>query len=205
MRPSTAETNPEEHGIEQPAHGKLLQSVFLHIASCLRRCDPAALSRLGLRTDQKARIAKMTATDLLRLCDFGRQCVTFTIDPKALDEAFALIDQRRRRDELLEDCIRHDAPRAMMAEFFGVSRRRYTALRTLNNMPPIAGRVALPTMAIEARIYEEWVRNEQHWSALSLLRIAKRENISLRVIWDQLTRHQLLKKSRSPTPRPDLQ
>lgn len=124
----------------------------------------------------------MSAADLLRLSDVGRQCVTFAINPRALDEALALVDQRRRRDELIERRIRQDAPRAMMSTFFGLSQRRYAALRAVHDMPATAGRCPRPSPDIEHAIYQRWIAARKSWTPITLVEIAESLGIPLRIV-----------------------
>ena len=174
---------------EQPdhlKHGRLIQSVFLYVATCLKEGDNQAIHSLRLRADQTERISRMPAADFLRLSELGRQCVTFDIDPDALDQVFKLIDRRRTRDELVVRCIRCDAPREMMKVFFGLSRRLYSRLRSTHGMSAAPGRYPRPGAAVERQIYEHWTAHGRCWSAQGLLEIAHGLNLSLRVIWDQL-------------------
>ena len=96
------------------------------------------------------RIAKLTAADLVRIGGLAGRCVTFAIDGRALEEVFRRLDEKRARDELIERCVRHGAPRAMMQTFFGLSRHRYSRLRSLLAMPGTRGRPPRPSEALEA-------------------------------------------------------
>jgi hypothetical protein len=185
--------HPEANG-DSAKHSRLAQSVFLYIANCLKDGDLRAMARLRLRDDQTLRIGAMPAAEFLRLSELARECVTFDIDPDALDQVFRQIDQRQKRDDLIARCVRQDAPRNMMREFFGLSQHRYTRWRSRLGMPPAAGRHAQPTGATERRIYQAWGSHGRHWSPTGLLEIAEELDISLRVVWDLVKREK---------PRPD--
>ena len=128
----------------------------------------------------------MTAAEVLRLGELGRQCVTFDIDPEGLDEVFGIIDRQQYREELIERCILRDAPRALMKAFFGLSRHRYSKLRPMLGMPAAVGRYQRPAAAVERQIYERWIACGKSWSAQSLLKIADETDVSLRAVWDKL-------------------
>ena len=170
-------------------HGSLVQSVFMYVASALKEGDGRTMRRLGLRADQTERLSRMTATDLVRLGELGNQCVTLDINGEALDRVFRAIDERREHDELVERCMRRDAPRAMMQEFFGISRHRYSRLRTAIGMAPRRGRHARVFETLDREIYALWLRGGERWTAGSLLDIADTLNVSLRAVWSHLTRY----------------
>lgn len=177
--------NRQEH--KNQSQARLIQSVFTYIATCLKDRDHRSMRRFRLRADQTERISRMTATDFLRLGEFGSECVTLDVDPEALDEVFRAIDEQRRHEELAERCIRRDAPRAMMQTFFGVSRHRYSKLRTAFGMPPRAGRLARAPEPLEQQIYALWTACGERWTARSLLDIANTLDVSLRIVWRHLS------------------
>ena len=173
---------------ENPKQVRLTQSVFTYVADCLKDRDEQAIRRLRLRPDQMDRLSKMTATDFLRLGELGKECITLDINPEALDEVFRCIEAQRRRMELVERCLRRDAPRAMMKMFFGLARHRYTALRTALSINAAPGRPARQPETIEVRLYEAWKVHRLAWTAETLLDIAETLDVPLRVVWDQLRR-----------------
>ena len=169
-----------------PKHVRLAQSMFIYIAACLRDGDARAIRRLRIRPDQTDRLLNMTAKDLLTLAESGIDCVSIDIDPDALDNVFARIERGRCRDELIDQCIKYDAPNAMMQTFFGLSRHRYSRRRSALAMPASAGRTAQPTETVEGAIYKEWQHRGGRWTALQLLEVAESLDISLRVVWHVL-------------------
>jgi ribosomal protein S14 len=173
-------------GHENAEHGRLLQSVFMFIATCIRNRANRTVNGLDLRADQTERIARLTATDLVTVGELAGRCVTFDIDPEALDNVFRALDDRRHRDELIERCIRRGASRGMMQAFFGLSRHRYSRARAILGLPRTRGRVPCPTEALEERIYALWTASGGRWSPESLLNLADTLDISLRTVWDRL-------------------
>jgi Protein of unknown function (DUF2857) len=173
---------------ETPKQVRLTQSVFTYVADCLKDRDEQAIRRLRLRPDQMDRLSKMTATDFLRLGELGKECITLDINPEALDEVFRCVEAQRRRMELVERCLRRDAPRAMMKMFFGLARHRYTALRTALSINAAPGRPARQPETIEVRLYDAWRVHRLAWTAETLLDIAETLDVPLRVVWDQLRR-----------------
>jgi len=167
-------------------HARLVQSVLLYVATCLKNRDHRDFRELRLRPDQAARISNLSAADLVRLAELGSACVSLEIDPEGFDAALECLDRQRDRDALIERCIRRDAPRALMEAFFGLSRHRYSKLRAMLGMPAAAGRRPQPSAAIAQTIYERWTLAGQRWSARRLLEMAEDLDISLRTIWDQL-------------------
>ena len=171
-----------------PKNIRLAQSMFIYIAACLKDGDLSAIRRLRIRPDQTSRFLKITATDLLELAESGIDCVSIDVDPDALDDVFAWIEQRRIREDLIQRCIKRDAPSVMMREFFGLSRHRYSKCRAALDMPASPGRSAQPTQALEADIYRRWQAHGERWSARHLLEIADAIDASLRSVWDVLGR-----------------
>ena len=171
---------------ENPKQVRLTQSVFTYVADCLKDRDERAIRGLRLRPDQMDRLSKMTATDFLRLGELGNECITLDINPDALDEVFRCIEAQRRRMELVERCLRRDAPRAMMKMFFGLARHRYTALRTALSIHAAPGRPARQPETIELRLYEAWKVHRHAWTAETLLDIAETLDVPLRIVWDGL-------------------
>lgn len=165
---------------------RLMQSIFTYVASCLNDQDREASRRLRLRPDQMERISQMTTADFLRLSELAKGCVEVDVDPKALDDVFRRIDERRHREALINQCMRADAPREMMSAFFGLSRHRYAHLRALHDVPASVGRCPRPSPETERRIYERWQTRRQCWSAQTLLEIAEQLDVSLRTVWDQV-------------------
>lgn len=165
---------------------RLMQSIFTYVASCLKDQDREASRRLRLRPDQMERISQMTTADFLRLSELAKGCVEVDVDPKALDDVFRRIDERRHREALINRCMRADAPREMMSAFFGLSRHRYARLRALHGVPASVGRCPRPTPEIEGRIYDHWKACRQCWCAQTLLEIAEQLDVSLRAVWDQM-------------------
>ena len=178
----------EQADSDNQKHIRLTQSVFTYVADCLKDRDGHAIRRLRLRPDQTDRISKMTATDFLRLGDLGKHCITLDINSDALDEVFRRIEVQRRRTELVERCLRRDAPRAMMKTFFGLARHRYSALRAALSIHAAPGRPARQSETLEVRLYETWKLHRHAWTAETLLAIAETRDIPLRVVWDQLRR-----------------
>lgn len=162
--------------------------MFIYIAACLRDGDARAIDRLRIRPEQTSRLLKMTAAELLTLAESGTDCVSIDIDPDALDDVFTRIEQTRLREELIDQCIKCDAPSAMMKAFFGLSRHRYSRRRAAVAMPASPGRTAQPTEIVEGAIYKEWQQRGGRWTALQLLEVAESLNVSLRVVWDVLGR-----------------
>jgi hypothetical protein len=171
-----------------PTRTRLVQAVFTHIASYLEHLDQRAVQGLQLTSDQALRIAKMPARDFIKLGEFGEECVSTQIDSGALDDLFARIDKELARESLIERCILRDAPRAMMQEFFGLSRHRYTKLRAGFNLPKAAGRWAEATEAEARSIYDSWQALARSRSASTFLHIADALDLSLRTVWQQLGR-----------------
>lgn len=171
-----------------PKRVRLAHSMFMYIAACLRDGDAHTLRRLRIRPDQTHRLLQMTTTDMLTLAEAGIDCVSITINAEALDDVFERIEQGRRREELIDQCLKLDAPRAMMQTFFGLSRHRYTRRRAALGMPVSTGRTAQPTEAIEAEVYERWRESGGYWTAAQLLEIATNAGLSLRIVWSVLGR-----------------
>ena len=169
-------------------HTRLVQSMFMYIAACLRDGDAHTIRQLRIRPDQTHRLLRMTATDLLTLAEAGIDCVSIEINADALDNVFDRIERGRIREELIDQCIKYDAPRAMMQTFFGLSRHRYSRRRAALAMPASSGRTPQPTEALQAEIYQRWSHAGGHWTAVQLLEVARSVGISLRIVWDVLGR-----------------
>ena len=166
-----------------------VHGIFSYFASCLRDGDARALRAIGIRPDQTQRILDLTTADLMRLAGMGAHCLNIQVDADALDDLFAMLDQDVDRQGLIHDCIRHDAPRAMMTELFGISNRHYTRLRTLFQVPPAVGRPRQPTAEESHEIYDQWQASGGRMDPRTLLAIARELNLSLRLVWEEVTAH----------------
>ena len=168
------------------ARTQLLQAILLYVGACVREPNRRPTPALPLRVDQAQRLARLTTTDLVRFGELVSRCVRVDIDAQALDDVLSQVETRRRRDELIERCIRAHAPREMMQAFFGLSRHRYARLRELLAIPNGRGRARRPTETLEQRIHEAWITSDRSWSAQRLLHIAEQLGASLRVVWAEL-------------------
>lgn len=175
-------------GHERSRDIRLTQSVFTYVADCLKDHDEPAIRRLNLRPEHIERLSRLSATELLRLGELALECLDLAIKPAALDQVLRRLDERRRRETLMRECLARGAPRAMMTTFFGFSRQRYVQLRAVHGIRTGVGRAPNPPPDVERDIYERWLRLNEHWSAEALLKIATETGVSLRVIWDQLRR-----------------
>ena len=163
----------------------LMQSFFVYVSRCLQELDSQAIRRLGLRHDQIQRISKMTTQELMHLGSMGGHCLSIKVDASCLDDVLSVLDTRLDHQALVEDCIRHDAPRVMMECFFGLSSRQYTKLRELCGMPPHAGRHKQATPEQASDIFDLWDSHQHGYSARVMLLMAVRLELSLRIVWDE--------------------
>jgi hypothetical protein len=175
-------------GHERSRDIRLTQSVFTYVADCLKDHDESAMRRLNLRPEHIERLSHLSATELLRLGELALECLELAIKPAALDQVLRHLDERRRRETLMHECLARGAPRAMMTTFFGLSRQRYVHLRAAHGIRTGVGRAPNPPPEVEYDIYQRWIRLGERWTADSLLKIATETDLSLRVIWDQLRR-----------------
>lgn len=180
---------------------RLVQAVFLYISDCIRERDHESVRGLRLSIEQIDKIGRLTATDLVRLGNVGN-LVHLRLDQRALDQALKSIDEERQREELVEHCMRRDAPRAMMKAFFGLSRNEYAKLRSLYGLPASPGRIAHASEPIERRIYREWLANSAAWSPQSLVVIADTLDVSLRLVWNEVDRMRRHDAEREGSKRP---
>lgn len=175
-------------GHERSRDVRLAQSVFTYVADCLKDHDERAVRHLNLRPEHIERLSHLSARELLRLGELALDCLDLAIKPDALDEVLRRLDEWRRRDALMRECLARGAPRVMMTTFFGLSRQRYVHLREAHGIRTGVGRVPNPPPETEHDIYQRWIRLGERWSVDALLKIARETDVSLRVIWDQLRR-----------------
>lgn len=165
---------------------RLRQQVFLYIATCIRQGLAQDLRPLSIRPDQMRRIANLRANDLVELGELSGPSILFDIDPVALDDVFLALQEKQSRQAVIEQCLRRDAPRAMMQRFFGLSRHRYAKLRRELGLEAERGRSRQPPEKLQAEIHSLWDGSNSPRMAKSLLDIAERLEISLRMVWDEL-------------------
>ncbi len=175
----------------------LMQQFFIYLARVINEYDGHKMRRLRIRPDQSLRISRMTTTDLLLLGTLGGHCIDFTINEEALDEVFRQLDRKKGYRELIERCIRTDAPKAMMNYFFGMSSRAYTRTRQALNVPIKAGRHREPDEQLANRVFRLYAESGRQFNAATLLRIAEALDVSLRIVWDEINDIQLTEQGRT--------
>jgi hypothetical protein len=132
------------------------------------------------------RIADLRADELVALGELSGPSILFDIDPNVLDDVFVSLEQKQARDCLIERCLQRDAPRAMMQRYFGVSRHRYAKLKSELGIRERRGRTPQPSETTRAEIHRLWETSTKPRTAATLLGVADRLDIPLRIVWDQL-------------------
>ena len=180
-----------KHVENNDSDAALMQQFFIYLARVIIEYDGHKMRRLRIRPDQSLRISRMTTADLMLLGTLGGHCIDFSINEKALDEVLRQLDRKKGYRELIDRCIRVDAPKAMMNYFFGMSGRTYTRTRQALNVPIRAGRHREPDEQLANRIFRLYAERGRQFNAETLLHIAEELDVRLRIVWDEINDIQL--------------
>jgi hypothetical protein len=123
----------------------------------LEQGEPANPAEAGLDPRLIERLRGLKATELMRLAAIRHLRIGIRLEAASLDYALHALERLSREAELLERCIAHQAPRALLSELFGPQAvglaLRY---RLRRGEPALRGRPPLPDPATRDRIHACW-------------------------------------------------
>jgi hypothetical protein len=140
--------------LNDPHQRLLALSVLL---ARLEQDELAEAADTGLSAPLLERLRGLPATELVRLAAIKHLRIGIRLDPASLDYALRILDRLNAESRLLERCIAHQAPRALLAELFGpqaVTLAIRHRLRQGESAP--RGRPPLPDPDTRDRIHARW-------------------------------------------------
>lgn len=181
-----------ERGAEaRTKEADLNYAIFVFATRCVAEGDFEALRRLGFEPADLSVIDQLRLTDLHALSASRAHALDIRVDRKALTWLIEHVRRRRTRETLKLELLRLDASGEMMANFFGMSSRAYTATREALGIASGQGR-PLSRLADddeEVRLWRLWIllaeterphrlRHEDLW-----LIVGRELTTGLRVAW----------------------
>ena len=140
--------------LEDPHQRLLALSVLL---ARLEQGEPADTDEAGLGVRLVERLRGLRATELVRLAAIKHLRIGIRLDPASLDYALRTLDRLNSESSLLERCIAHQAPRALLAELFGPQAVTLAIRHRLRQGEPAPrGRPPLPAPDTRDRIHARW-------------------------------------------------
>lgn len=133
-----------------------LQALSL-LLTRLERGEPVTPDDGGLNERALQRLRSLPLGELARLAAIKHLRVGILVDGDSLDYALRILDRLSRESGLLERCVAHHAPRALLAELFGpqaialAGRQR----RQRGEQAP-RGRPRLPDAVTRDGIHARW-------------------------------------------------
>ena len=149
--------------LEDPHQRLLALSVLL---ARLEQGKLPEAAETGLSGRLMERLLGLRATELIRLAAIKHLRIGIRLDPASLDYALRTLDRLNSESSLLERCIAHHAPRALLAELFGPQAVALAIRhRQRQGEPAPRGRPPLPDPETRDRIHARWhalQHTEQH-------------------------------------------
>jgi Protein of unknown function (DUF2857) len=123
----------------------------------LEQGEPANPAEAGLDPRLIERLRGLKATELVRLAEIKHLRIGIRLEAASLEYALHTLERLSRESRLLERCIAHQAPRALLAELFGPQAvgLAYDHRRRQGEPAP-RGRPPLPDPATRDRIHARW-------------------------------------------------
>jgi hypothetical protein len=170
------------------SHAELIFQALRYICETLAHGDVSAVVDLGLRTDQVARLARLSLNDLRHLSEVPAHFMDVSVNTECLDRVLAHMERNRARETLHDDLIRHGAPYPMMFSFTGMSTRDFAARRRLLDLTGTGlGRPPAPTEDEEQHVWAVWQASLDQALEPRYLHVSKTTGLSLALIWSMTT------------------
>lgn len=140
--------------LDDPHQRLLALSVLL---SQLEQGMPDDAADIGLSGQLAERLRGLRATEIIRLAAIKHLKIGIRLDPASLEYALSTLDRLNSESRLLERCITHQAPRALLAELFGPQAVTLAIRHRLRQGEPAPrGRPPLPDPDTRDRIHASW-------------------------------------------------
>ena len=140
--------------LDDPHHRALTLSVLL---ARLEQGESYDSAETGLSGRLVERLLGLRATEVIRLAHIKHLRIGIRLDPASLDYALRTLDRLNTESRLLERCITHQAPRALLAELFGAQAVALAIRhRTRHGGEAPRGRPPLPDPDTRDRIHARW-------------------------------------------------
>jgi hypothetical protein len=136
--------------------------------------------------EMRRKLQTLTLQDMDLLA--GCRCRIFSISlhEDELNRALRRVDLVKKDRQLIHEYIRHGASTAMMKSIFGMNREDTTRLRGELGVPNQGGRPCKPLPYESSRIWDMWRSCRQMEERERFLHIAKRMEMPLPVIWNEI-------------------
>jgi hypothetical protein len=143
--------------LDDPHQRLLALSVLLSRLEAGEPGELAEAAETGLSGRLVARLLDLRATEVIRLASIKHLRIGIRLDPSSLDHALRILDRLNAEFRLLERCIAHQAPRALLAEAFGPHAVALAIRhRTRHGGEAPRGRPPLPDPDTRDRIHARW-------------------------------------------------
>jgi len=140
----------------------------------------------GLSPETRRKLQALTLQDMELLA--GCRCRIFSISLREdeLDLALRRVSLVKKQRLLIHEYIRNGASTAMMKTLFGMNREDIARLRGELGVPNQGGRPCKPLPYEAARIWDMWCSCRQMEERERYLHIARRMELPLPVIWNEI-------------------
>ena len=170
--------------VSNTTHAELVFNTLRYVTETLADGDVHAVLDLGFRSDQVARLERLTLRDLRHLSHVRTHFLDVAVNAACFDRVLNHMRRNQHEYDLQEDLIRLRAPLEMMRAFFGMSNGEYAARRQILGLVGTGiGRPAAATEEEERRIWEVWHANRERPPRQRYLEVAKTTGIPLNTIW----------------------
>lgn len=140
----------------------------------------------SISPEAREKLQALTMQDMDLLANHRRRIFTISLCEDELDRALRRVELARRRDLLVRTYIRCGASTAMMKTLFGMNREDTARLRSQLGVPSQGGRPCKPLPYEAARIWDMWCSCRQMEERERFLHIARRLDMPLPVIWNEI-------------------
>ena len=169
----------------------LQAAALIYVLRCLVEDDTYALRRLGLEPAALQALSRLPASDLVRLLDHAAvgPCLEIRLNSYAFWRQLERLEAARRTEDLIDQLLAAEAPRAMLEAQFGLSGSDYSRRRQrLGLAAAPAGRPPEPDEVTVATVWRAWRTLTDELAGGDLqpehyLALHRTTGLSLRVIW----------------------
>ena len=178
------------HAVTSPTDAVLVHAVLSYLGGSLAASpDPRMAQAFGVSPKLAKRIMDLTTTDLMLIATKGAHCIKIKIDEAAFDGVLETVGDEGSDITVKHACIEAGASREMMTELFGVTHREYARLRQMLGMGRGNGRPKECSPDDADRIFDAWQQQGCPQDAKSLLTMARKLCLPLRLIWEELAQY----------------
>jgi hypothetical protein len=146
----------QERAIVAPSARLMLVALLVTLAEEEARGDAAPASGILMGASLLKRLAQLSLAEVHRLAETGGLELVVRYDGDQVAWSLQAATRKHTEQALLEDLVRHGAPRALLRELFRISRARIDAVRRSLRLPSTEGRPKLPRRREREAIVAAW-------------------------------------------------